>query len=85
MLDNSTIKIPNDTSHDGGAAPSTWGTYCGTTKPTVGRFMCTYCFRIIEANFPRYNKILDRINEAEGAIREHWKSPCCVRGIERIE
>ena len=84
MLDNSIIEVPDNSSRDG-TAPSMWGTYCGDENPTVGRFICTFCYRIIKANFPRHNKILNRINEVDGAVKEHWKSPCCIKNVKRIE
>ena len=60
MLDMSKIDIPDDSSRDG-VAPSMWGSYCGEEKPNIGRFVCTFCFRIIEAKFPRYDKILNEL------------------------
>ena len=83
MLDMSTIVVPDDTSFDK-ANPSMWGVFSGG-EPTIGRFQCTFCFRVIEANFPRYHKILDKTYEVDGAIKHGWKSPCCVHNVKRLE
>ena len=83
MLDMSTVIVPDDTSFDK-ANPGMWGVFCGG-EPTIGRFMCISCFRVIEANFPRYHKILDKTYEVDGAVKHKWKSPCCVYNVERLD
>ena len=83
MLDMSKIDIPDDSSRDG-VAPSMWGSYCGEEKPNIGRFVCTFCFRIIEAKFPRYDKILNKVTEVDAPVT-NWRSPCCIHKVERLE
>ena len=83
MLDNSKVVVPDDTSFDK-ANQSMWGQFLGG-EADIGVFICTFCFRTIEAKFPRYDKILDRTYEVDNSIIQKWKSPCCVHSIERIE
>ena len=83
-VDNSKIIVPDNTSHDG-AAPSMWGIFIGDDKTVPDLFYCTFCYRRIEARFPRYDKVLDRTNEADVPENGGWKSPCCIKQVKRIK
>ena len=84
MLDNSVVEVLDDTSYDG-ANPGMWGVFVGGEDWKLGRFICTYCFRIVEAKFPRYFKVLDKIHDIDDKVLEKWRSPCCAEKIERVD
>lgn len=81
MLDYSRIEIPDDTSFDG-ANPSMWGVADPFGQSAI--FICLFCYREIEATFPRYHKILDKSYSADDVTDAGWRSPCCIHKIERI-
>ena len=81
---NEKFVIPDNTSVDG-ANPSMWGIFIGTDETVSNLFYCTFCYREIEARFPRYDKILDKTIEADVPENGGWKSPCCIKQVKRIK
>ncbi len=77
------IKIPDQSSPDG-VSPSTWGIFDGKPDVKTFRYRCKFCNVIIEARFPRWDRMLGKTHD-ETAPLNGWKSPCCIKNVERIE
>lgn len=72
-------RIPDDSSVGKSTLYSMWGIYTGKGKPL--KYKCTNlaCQVVLEANFPRYDRIL---NKTYGNKQPGWRCPCCAIKIE---
>lgn len=63
---------------------SMWCEYLGSNNGKLFRYKCTNlgCQAILEANFPRYDKVLDILHTEESPIEKKWRCPLCVFPIE---
>ena len=80
------IVIPDDSSPDG-CAPSMWGSYKGEGEQHI--FFCKDCFKYIEVDFPRWDKILSKMRYATEVLENVFKCPSCIKSnfveVELIE
>ena len=62
---------------------SMWGMYCDEGREY--RFYCHFCSIIIVVNFPRWVRTLERMHEAEDAIKLKWACPSCCKCSPTLE
>lgn len=70
------LNIPDDSSPDG-VAPAMWGPYIGGGK--MHRFYCKDCNMYINANFPRWDRMLNRERDVKGVLQNYFKCPACIK------
>ena len=71
------INVPDDT-RQRPAQPSMWGINSGVHEQT-GSFYCNYCNCTWIFNFPRHDRILNKINYIKDAVNIKWPCPGCVQ------
>ena len=76
-LTKKTKHIPDD-SREWPESPSLWGFHQGDCEET-GKWYCTYCGITWVANFPRYDKILDKFHYIKDVGAKNWPCPGCVQ------
>ena len=82
-MDSKLVLVIPDMSSPDGASPSMWGIFKGKDDVNPVRFRCIYCNMTIEVRFPRYDRMLNKFHD-ETAPLNGWKSPCCIKRVERI-
>ena len=71
-------RIPDNSAADKGMY-SMWGVYAGNGKLLPYKCKNLACQVTLEVNFPRYEKVLDKMHEG---VKEGWKCPLCLAKIE---
>ena len=74
-------KIPDNSASDK-AMYSMWGEYMGNGK--LFKYKCTHlgCRVVLEVNFPRYDKILDKVHSEDAPLEASWRCPLCTSSIK---
>ncbi len=76
LIKGQTIHIPDD-SREHPSKPALWGVHKGECEET-GVWYCSYCGITWVANFPRWDRILERDHYIKDVGNRNWPCPGCV-------